>query len=162
MSTGNRFNLPPPPSTPQRAPWTDAQLANSYLYAILQALQPAAAGGGGGATLNDVVAALNSILAIMQNAPAIQTLDVPVTAPNQQLQFTTLIIPDGFPLTIQSHPDNNPTGQILIAPKNGNLQFNVVVLKPGQFAQYRVTSSDALYITGTVEGDTVIFSSEVK
>jgi len=163
MTTGNRFNLPPPPSTPQRAPWTDAQLANNYLYAILQSLQPATTGtGGSGATLSDVLAALNSILSIMQNAPAIQTLNVPVTVANQQLQFTTLTIPDGFDLVIQSSPENNPAGRILIAPKNGNLQYNVVSLQPGQFAKYRITTTDALYIVGTIVGDIVAFTSEVK
>jgi len=163
MTTGNQFNLPPKPSTPQHAPWTDAQLANQYLYAILQALQPSTTGTSPtGATLNDVVDALNSILMIMQNAPAIQTLNVPVTVANQQIQYTTLTIPDGFELVVQSHPNNDPTGLVLIAPKNGNLQYNVVALKPGQFAQYRVQTSDALYIVGTVVGDNVILTSETK
>jgi hypothetical protein len=129
------------------------------LYAILQALQPQTPGPKG-ATLDDVVAVLNKILAILTNASAIQTVDVPVTVANQQLQFTTLTVPDGFPLLIQASPSN--TGKILVAPKNGNLQFNIVSLQPGQFVSYRVTTSDALYIVGTVVGDIAVFTSEVK
>jgi hypothetical protein len=171
MAAGN-FNWPPPPSTPKDAPWTDAQKIQAYLYAILQALTsppsgPGASGPSGptgvtGATLNDVVNVLNQILAIQSNASAIQTLDVPVTTPNQQIQFTAMTVPDGFPLTVISHPNNNAAGLILVAPKNGSLQYNVVSLKPGQFVQYKVHSSDALYIVGTVVGDIVILSSELK
>jgi hypothetical protein len=35
-------------------------------------------------------------------------------------------------------------------------------LKPGQGVQYKVKTSDALYIVGTVAGDFVILTSEVK
>jgi len=171
MTTGPRFNFPPPPSTPTNAPWTDIQKIQVYLYGILQALTQTPADGASratgptgvtGATLNDVVNNLKSILAIQQNASAIQTLDVPVTTPNQQIQFTAMTVPDGFPLTVISHPNNNAAGLILVAPKNGSLQYNVVSLKPGQFVQYKVHSSDALYIVGTVVGDIVILSSELK
>jgi hypothetical protein len=162
MTMGN-FNPPPPPSTPKHLPWTDQQMIEGYLYGILQALQPSTPGPvGSGATLDDVLNALNSILSIMKNAPAIQTLDVPVTVPNQQLQFTMLTIPDGCDLVIQSSPENNAAGRILIAPKNGSLQYNIVSLQPGQFAKYRITTTDALYIVGTIVGDIVAFTSEVK
>ena len=179
------FNLPPAPSLPANAPWTDAQKIQAYLYGILEGINALATGvpitittpaapmapsapapiitpSPGGATLDDVLAALNSILAIQTNARYIQTLDVPVTTPNQQLQFTSLTVPDGFPLLVQSKPTNNPAGLILVAPKNGSLQYNVVALQPGQFVSYRVKTSDALYIVGTIVSDIVILTSEVR
>jgi hypothetical protein len=177
MTTGPRFNPPPAPSLPQNAPWTDAQLIESYLYAIVQALQaggtlpstptsPVGTGtvtpSPGGATLDDVLTALNRLIAIETNAPAIQTFDVPVTTPNQQIQFTAMTIPDGFDLLVESHPQNDPTGLIKIAPKNGNLDYNVVLLQPGQFMRYRVQSTDALYIAGIIVGDKVILTCEKK
>jgi hypothetical protein len=140
-------------------------IANTW--AIVQALTPAAATPGAsgptgatGATLSDVYNVLLAILKVQQNATAIQTFNVQVTTPNQQVQFTSLTIPDGFPLSVIASPNNS--GNILIAPKNGNLQQNIVTLKPGQGVQYKVTTSDALYIVGTVVGDFVILTSEVK
>jgi hypothetical protein len=145
-------------------PWLQGEQVISLLTSILAALQPSGTGAPPptGATLTDVLNTLNKILAIQQNARAIQTIDVPVTIPNMQIQYTSLTIPDGFSLTVLSHPNNNAAGLILVAPKNGNLQYNVVSLRPGQFVKYQVNTSDALYIVGTIVGDIVILSSELK
>jgi hypothetical protein len=174
------FTLPPAPTLPKNAPWTDAQLIENYLYGILQAMQSLATGipitlpapvtppstgpviPSGGATLDDVLTVLNRILVIQTNVNNIQTLVVPVTTPNQQIQFTTLTVPDGFPLLVESHPNNNSSGLILVMPKNGSIIYNVVALKPGQFVSYRVKTSDALYIAGTIPGDKIILTSELR
>lgn len=161
MAVQRQWNPPPPIDFPRNAPWTESQIIIYYLQQIAGASGTGGGGGGTtGATLNDVVNVLNNILAIQQNATAIQTFNVQVTVPNQQLQFTSLTIPDGFPLSVIASPGNS--GNILVAPKNGNLQFNIVTLKPGQGVQYRVKTSDALYIVGTVAGDFAILTSEVK
>jgi len=156
MTTKPEF-VPPPP-------WTQGQQMVALLQDIKAALQPSGTGTPPptGATLSDLLVTLNKILAIQTNARAIQTIDVPVTTPNMQIQYASLTIPDGFSLTVLSHPNNNAAGLILVAPKNGNLQYNVVSLRPGQFVQYRITTSDALYIVGTIVGDIVILSSELK
>jgi hypothetical protein len=85
-----------------------------------------------------------------------------VTTANQKIQFTGFTIPDGFPLVVQSAPANDPAGLILVTYNNGSLQYNVVSLRPGQFVQYRVKTTDVLYIVGTVVGDVVTLTAEKK
>ena len=117
------------------------------------------------ATLDDVVNALNgisgqlaAIIAMMQNAPGWQVLNIPVGQVNTQISLTDLKVPDNFSLFIQSDPGNAG----IISVSSHSDPTKVVHLLKGQPLTLRVTDISDIFITGNVATDIVVLACEKK
>ena len=108
--------------------------------------------------LNTLITKIDAMLNIMKNAERIQIDNATVTDVTSQVHVASMTIPDGYSLTIESSSTN--AGIIEIASKYDHNK--VKRLRRGENADFRVKSTDALYITGNNAGDTIVAYAELK
>lgn len=111
-------------------------------------------------SIDDVVAAINTLTAIFRNTPKIQIFNVAVQTAGQPISLPEIVVPDGLTLILESMgaPPHINTG-ILIVSGKGN-QSQVKPLRPGQNVGFNTTNTDDIIVTGTVVGDILILYCE--
>jgi hypothetical protein len=105
-----------------------------------------------------ILAALNKLVAISQNAPRIQVYNAQVTNIGIQVKYPSMFVPDGFVFIIESRWSN--AGLITVAYMGE--QDRTKVILPGQNIGMRIISTAQIVIYGTAIGDFVDLYGEFK
>jgi hypothetical protein len=109
--------------------------------------------------LNQILTALNALVAASQNAPLIQVQNVTVQQVKSKIGLPSIIVPDGFTLVIQSHYLNSGLITIASSTKEPN---RVLTLLAGEKVTLRVSNTEDLQIMGDTKDDIVVLASERK
>jgi hypothetical protein len=166
----SNLNPPPKPTTPQNAPWTEAENTRGLLQQILANIQAlVAASGGQPVTLNVPVAVggqgLTSVSIVTPHKKYFISGSYSVTLPGTPVSLPSQAIPDGYPVTIVAFPTNtgnirwaNDQNKVLIA----QWQFNG--LAPGLGVSLKIQDLSCIWMDADNPGEGVswIFESDVK